>query len=132
VCLSALQPRTPVSIQGRSVSTLEQANLAPTATLDASKGSDPIDFVFAPEYRSDAVDFRRPPLHLQLSQLKRIHALRTVSGEGGSASVSSSTVAALDDAYTDDDLYETILHIRGGELDDACYLHLFHGGSTFD
>jgi hypothetical protein len=108
-----------VSIQGRSVFTAEQANLAPTATLDASKGSDPIDFVFAPKYRSDAVDFRRPPLHLQLSQLKRIHALRTVSGERGSASVSTSTVAALEDAYTDTDLFETIRQIRGGELDDA-------------
>jgi hypothetical protein len=59
-CLSALQPRTPISIQCRSVFTVEQGNLAPTATLDASKWSDPIDFVFAPDYRSDVVDFRRP------------------------------------------------------------------------
>jgi hypothetical protein len=35
-CLSTLQPRAPVSIQGRSVCTVEQANLAPTPTLDAS------------------------------------------------------------------------------------------------
>jgi hypothetical protein len=62
----------------RSVLTVEHANLAPTATLDASNRSDPIDFVFAPESRCDAVDFRHPPLHLLLSQLKRIHALRTV------------------------------------------------------
>jgi hypothetical protein len=65
------------------------------------------------------IDFRRPPLHLELSQLKRIHALRTVSGEGDSASVSTSTVAALEDAYTDADLFETIRQIRGRELDDA-------------
>jgi hypothetical protein len=128
-CLNAIQPRTPVSIQGRSV---EQASLAPTATLDASKGSDPIDFVFAPEYRSDAVDFRCPPLHLQLSQLTRIHALRTVSGEGDSASVSTSTVAAHAVAYTDADLFETIRQIRGDEVDSAASLHLFHGEATFD
>jgi hypothetical protein len=129
--LNAFQPRTPVSIQGRSVSTLEQANLAPTATLDATKRSDPIDFVSAPEHHSDAVDFRRPPLHLQLSQLKRIHALCTVSGEGDSASMSTSTVAALADAYTDADLFETIRQIRGDELDGAGSLHLFHGEATF-
>jgi hypothetical protein len=36
----------------------------------------------------------------------RIHALRTVSGEGDSASVSTSSVATLKDAYTDADLFE--------------------------
>jgi hypothetical protein len=70
-----------VSIQGRSVFTVEQAKLALTAAPDASPADIPIEFFFAPESRSDAVDFRRPPLHLQLSQLKRIHALRTVSGD---------------------------------------------------
>ena len=120
--LSELQPRTPaagirnggrqligayiVSIHGRSVFTVEQANLALTAAFDATAAGDPIEFAFAPESRSDAVDFRRPPLHLQLSQLKRIHAFRTVSGDGDSASVSA-TVAALEDAYTDADLFET-------------------------
>jgi hypothetical protein len=109
-----------VSIQGGPVFTVEQAiaNLALTAAFDASAAGDPIEFVFASESRSDAVDCRRPPLHLQLSQLKRIHALRTVSGEGDSASVSA-TVAALEDAYTDADLFETICQIRGNELDDA-------------
>jgi hypothetical protein len=45
----------------RSVFTVEQANLALTAAFDASAAGDPIEFVFAPESRSDAVDFRRPP-----------------------------------------------------------------------
>jgi hypothetical protein len=78
--LSELQPRTPatgirngrrqligayvVSIQGRSVFTIEQANLALTAAFDAIAAGNPIEFVFAPESRSDAVDFRRLPLHL--------------------------------------------------------------------
>jgi hypothetical protein len=31
----------------------------------------------------------------------------------------SATVAALEDAYTDADLFETICQIRGDELDDA-------------
>jgi hypothetical protein len=60
-----------------------------------------LDFVSAPESRSDTVDLRRPPLHLQLCQLKRIHALRTVSGKGDSASVSV-TVAALGEATFDE------------------------------
>jgi hypothetical protein len=113
--LSELQPRTPaaiirnsrrqlvgahvVSIQGRSVLTVEQAHLALTSAFNASAAGDPIKLVFAPESRSDAVDFCRQPLHLQLSQLKWIQALRTVSGEGDSASVSA-TVAAFEDAYT--------------------------------
>ncbi len=141
--LSELQPRTPaagirngrrqlvgayvVSIQGRSVFTIEYANLALTATFDVTIPipGDPIEFVFAPESRSDAVDFRRPPLHLQLSQLKWIHALRTVSGEGDSASVSA-TVAALEDACTDADLFETVCQIRGDDLDDAGTHELVH------
>jgi hypothetical protein len=49
---------------------------------------------------------------------ERIHALRTVSGEGDSALVSA-TVAALEDAYTDADLLETVSQVRGDELDDA-------------
>jgi hypothetical protein len=115
------KPRTPLSIQGRPVFTVEQADLTPTATFDASKGNDPIDSVFAHESRSDTVDFRRLllPLHLQLSQLRRIHALRTISGEGDSASVSTSTVAILEDAYTDANVFETIRQIRGDELDGA-------------
>jgi hypothetical protein len=92
-----------VSIQGRSVLTVEQANLALTAAFDATAAGDPIEFGFTPESRSDAVDFRSPSLHLQLSQLERIHALRTVSGNGDSASLSS-TVVALEDVYTDADL----------------------------
>jgi hypothetical protein len=60
-----------------SIFTVEPANLALTATFDASAADDPIEFVFAPESGYDAVDFRRPPLHL-----KRIHALRTVSWRG--------------------------------------------------
>jgi hypothetical protein len=126
--LSELRPRAPaatirngcrplvgayvVSNQGRSVFTVEQANLALTTAFDASTAGDPIELVFAPESRSNAVDFRRPPLQLQLSQLKRIHALRNVSGEGDPASVSS-TVAAFEDAYTDADLFETVCQIRG-------------------
>jgi hypothetical protein len=148
--LSELQPRTPAagirngrcqlvgayaaSIQGRSVFTVEQANLALTAAFDATAAGDPIEFVFAPESRSDAVDFRRPPMHLQLSQLKRIHALRTVSGEGDSASVSA-TVAALEDACTDADLFETVCQIRGDDLDDAGTHELVHhirGKATAD
>jgi hypothetical protein len=54
----------------------------------------------------------RPPLHLQLSQHKRIHALRTVSEEGDSASVSP-FVAALKDAYTDVDLFKRFLEFVG-------------------
>jgi hypothetical protein len=57
-----------------------------------------------------AVDSRRPPLHLC--------ALHTVSEEDNSASASA-TVAALEDAYTDADLFETIRHIRGDEVDGA-------------
>jgi hypothetical protein len=49
---------------------------------------------------------------------ERIHALRTVSGEGDSALVSAN-VAALEDAYTDADLLETVSQVRGDELDDA-------------
>jgi hypothetical protein len=74
------------------------------------------------------------PLHLQLSQLKRIHALRTVSGEEDSASVSA-TAAALKDAYTDADLFETVCQIRGDELDDAGTYELVHhirGKATAD
>jgi hypothetical protein len=139
--LNELQPGTPaagirngrrqlvdayvVSIQGHSVFTVEQANLALTTTFDARAAGDPIGFVFAPESRSDAVDLRRPPLHLQLSQLKRIHALRTVSGKGDSAFVSA-TVAALEDVCTDADLFETICQIRGDELDDAGTHELVH------
>jgi hypothetical protein len=43
---------------------------------------------------------------------ERIHALRTVSGEGDSALVSA-TVATLEDAYTDADLFETVSQVRG-------------------
>jgi hypothetical protein len=114
-----------VSIQGRPVFTVEQANLALTIAFDASATGDPVEFVFAPVSRSDAVDFRRPPLYLQLSQLKRIHALRTVSREGDSASVSA-TVSALEDAYTDADLFETICQIRGDEVDGAGTHELVH------
>jgi hypothetical protein len=139
--LSELRPRTPaagirngrrqlagayvVSIQGRPVSTVEQANLALTAAFDATAAGDHIEFVLAPESQSDAVDFRHPPLHLRLSQLKRIHALRTVSGEGDSAYVSA-TVAALEDAYADADLFETVFQIRVDELDDAGTYELVH------
>jgi hypothetical protein len=87
-----------VSIQGRSVFTVEQANLALTAAFNASTAGERIEFVFTRESRSDAVDFLRPPI--QLSQLKRIHALGTVSGEEDFASVSA-TVAALEVACTD-------------------------------
>jgi hypothetical protein len=78
--LSELQPRIPaagirngcrqlvsayvVSIQGRSAFTVERANLALTAAFDATAAGDPIEFVFAPVSRSNAVDFRRPPLYL--------------------------------------------------------------------
>jgi hypothetical protein len=50
---------------------------------------------------------------------------RTVTGEGGSASVST-TVAVLEDAYTDADLFETVCQIRGDELDDAGTYELVH------
>jgi hypothetical protein len=53
------------------------------------------------------------------------HALRTVSGEGDSSSVSA-TVAALEDADTDADLLETICKIRGDEVDDAGTYELVH------
>jgi hypothetical protein len=144
--LSELQPRTPaagirngrrqlvgayiISVQGTPVFTVTQANLALSAAFDAAAPGDPIELVFAPESRADAVDSRRPPLHLQLSQLKWIHALRTVSGEGDTPSVSA-TVAALEDAYTDDDLFETIRHIRGDELD-GHLVHHIRGESTAD
>jgi hypothetical protein len=102
--LSELLPRTPaagiqqrrqfigayvISIQDHPVFTVEQANLAISTAFDAAAPGDTIEFVFAVDSRADAVDLRRPPLHLQLSQLKRIHALRTVSGEGDSASASA-------------------------------------------
>jgi hypothetical protein len=114
-----------VSIRGCSVFTVEQANLAFTAALDDGAAVDHIEFVFAPESRSHAVDFRRPPLHLQLSQLRRIHAPRNVSDEGGSTSVSGA-VAALEDAYTEADLFEIICQIRGDELDEAGTSELVH------
>jgi hypothetical protein len=60
------------------------------------------------------LDIRHPPLHLQLSQLKLIHAVRTVPGV-----YVSTTIAALEDAYTNANLLETICQIRGDELDDA-------------
>jgi hypothetical protein len=69
--LGELQPRTPaadirngrrqlvgahvVSIQGRSVFTVAQANLALSATFDATAAGNPIESVFAPESRSDTV-----------------------------------------------------------------------------
>jgi hypothetical protein len=124
--LSELQPRTPaagirndrrqlvgaydMSIQGRSVFTAEQANPALAAAFNASAAGERIEFVFNRESRSDAVDFRHPPI--QLSQLKRIQALRTVSGEGDSASVPA-TVAALEGACTVANLFETVCQIRG-------------------
>jgi hypothetical protein len=54
-----------------------------------------------------------------------MYALCTVSGEGHSASMSA-TVAALEEAYTDADLFETICQIRGDELDDAGTHELVH------
>jgi elongation factor 4 len=45
--------------------------------------------------------------HFQLSHVKRIHPLCTILGEGDSTSVSVA-VAALEDAYTDTHLFETI------------------------
>jgi hypothetical protein len=73
--LSKLQPlafatavassSAPTSIQGRSVFTVEEANLALTTAYDTSAAGDPIEFAY--EFRSDAVDFRLSPLHLQLS-----------------------------------------------------------------
>jgi hypothetical protein len=105
--LSKLQPRTSAAgirngrrqlvstyIQGRSAFAVKQVNLALTAAFNATAACGPTEFVFAPESLSDAVNFRRPPLHLQLCQLKRIHALRTVSGECDSASVSATVAAA--------------------------------------
>jgi hypothetical protein len=70
---------------------------------------------------SDAdLHFKALPLKLQfqLFQLKQIHALCTVSGEGDSAFVSA-TIAALADACTDADLFETICQIRGDKQDGA-------------
>jgi hypothetical protein len=58
-----------VSIQDRSVFTVEQADMALTAAFDASAAGNPIEFVFAPESSSDAVDFRRPNLHLTLEDM---------------------------------------------------------------
>lgn len=55
-----------ISIQGRPVFTIEQATLALSSTFDAAAPCDPIKFVFAAESRADAVDLRRPQLHLQL------------------------------------------------------------------
>jgi hypothetical protein len=46
-------------------------------------------------------------------------------GRGGSTSVST-TVAALEDAYTDADLFETVCQIRGEELDGAGTFELVH------
>jgi hypothetical protein len=82
----------------RFIDAVEMGNEAPKQSDGVATA---FEFVF--ESRSDAVDFRRPPLYIQLSQLERIHALRTVSGEGDSTSVST-TVAALEDEYTDADL----------------------------
>jgi hypothetical protein len=59
------------------------------------------------------------------SKLKRMHTLRTVSGEGNSASVSVS-IAAIEDAYTESDLFETICQIRGDDVDDAGTHELVH------
>jgi hypothetical protein len=63
---------------------------------------------------------KAPPIELQfqLSQLKQIHALCTVSGEGDSAFVSTG-LAALEDVYTDAHLFETICQILGDEHDSA-------------
>jgi hypothetical protein len=132
--LSELKPRTPaagirngrrqlvgayvVSIQGHSAFIVEQSKLALTAAFGASATGDPIEFDFTLKCRSSAVDSCRPPLHYQLSQLKRIYALRTVHEEGDSASVSA-TVAALEEAYTGADLFKTVCPIRRDEGDDA-------------
>jgi hypothetical protein len=56
---------------------------------------------FSNSFYIAALHSKAPPIewHLQLSQLKRIHALHTVSGKGDSSSASD-TVAAPEDAYT--------------------------------
>jgi hypothetical protein len=56
---------------------------------------------------------------------ERVHARRTVSGEGDSALVLAA-VAALEDAYTDADIFETISQVREDELEDAGTFELVH------
>jgi hypothetical protein len=96
---------TNVVCRGRSAFTVVQASLALTAAFDASAVGDLIELVFARESRPDAINFRPPSLHIQLSPLNRF-TLFVPSRGGDYASVS--TVAALEDAYTDADLFETI------------------------
>jgi hypothetical protein len=68
-----------VSIQGRSAFSVEQANFALTAAFDAIAAADSIEFAFSPKSRSDAFELHRPLL--KLSQVKRIHPLRTVRND---------------------------------------------------
>jgi hypothetical protein len=84
-----------VSIQGRSVFIVEQANLDLTAVFDASAVGDLIE-----SFSLRSLDVRHPPLHLQLSQLKLIHAVRTAPG------VYVSTTITLEDAYTNANLFK--------------------------
>jgi hypothetical protein len=86
-------------------------------------------------FQQHALRSKAPPIewHLQLSLLKRIHALHTVSGEGDS--FLSAVVTALEDAYTDADLFETICQIRGDKQDGAGtheLVHHMHGEATPD
>jgi hypothetical protein len=109
-----------VLIQGGSVFTTMQANLALTLLSTLVERVTPSNS-FAPMLSI----FVAHRLHLQHSQLNRIHALRSVSGEGDIAAVSA-TVAALEGAYTNADLFGAIGQIRGDELDGAGTHELVH------
>jgi hypothetical protein len=57
------------------------------------------------------------------SQIKRIHALRTVSWDFASV---SATVAALENAYTDADLFEKNRQMHEDEMDGIGAHELVH------
>jgi hypothetical protein len=139
--LSELQPRVPaadirdgrrqlvgayvVSIQGRSASIVEQENLALTAAFDASAAGDPSNSVSLPNLDLMLPTFAAHPCIFSCPHSIGSTLFRTLSREGDSASVSA-TVAALEDAYTKADLFETVCQIRGDELDDAGTYELLH------
>lgn len=107
-----------VSIGGVSVFSSTDALKELHKAFDNRHDDDELRIEFALEPLTEAVSHRRPPLHLQLSQLQRIHAVRVASGEDVTSAIDNA-LSDLKATVTDDELGLVMRSLRGDNVTDA-------------
>jgi hypothetical protein len=106
-----------VEIHGQPVFTGDDVRKLIERLSDSAHPPENVEIMIAPE-RSTRNNDRLPPIHLRVADLRRVHALQTVSGLGATTAQYHALLDAFDFDPTGDGLQNLLPSIHGVDTDD--------------